>query len=574
MRRFLSDTFLLVDLQRQLAWNGFRSRSLLRQVLSALGALVMTLVAGAISASFGYGLGRVLRRLPDAGLEPVLPGLALSAASLLLVLVAFAAVLGSLFLSSDLELLMVAPVDRRAVFTARVMDGIGWYYVVLAVAAGPGLVTYGLGLGYAPAYYALAVLALAGTPLLPAGLASLLVMLVVRFAPARRVRELLGLAAALTGVVVSLLAQWARSWARGLGPGGAPGARPDLDALIDQLRAITAAPIPTFAAGRGLAAAGRGDLTGALLQLAEFLVVTFGLFAICVVVAERLYAAGWARLQGSGTARRGLAPAARPGELGGWLGRAPAAVALALKDWRLLPRDLINYRQLLGPLIAIPIIYVNVVSRPGGRRLAPIEAARRLTPADLDLSGVVTAAAILVLCVTVFNRMALTSIARERSSWWVLRAAPLSGRELLAGKLLVPAAPFVLLSTVLMAGGAAWNGYGLLGSVYGWFGIQLLGLGLLALNVAIGIPAARMDWDDPRRMISPWGALASLVAMASVCLLGGGLLALPLLASALAPSWSLTAWLAAPLAATVLIAALSLASLRLASARLSRVGEA
>jgi ABC-2 type transport system permease protein len=575
MRRFVADTLLLLDLQRRLAWNGFRSRSLPRQALSALGALLMALVGGGVSASFGYALGRIARRLPGEGLEPVLPGLALSAAAALLVFVAFAAVLGSLFLSSDLELIMAAPLDRRAVFTARVLDGVGWYYLVLAVGAGPGLVAYGLGLGYAPAYFAFAAVALAGTPLLPAGLAALLVMVVVRFAPARVVREVLGLVAVLTGVGVSFGFQWARSWSRGFGPRGAAGeaaSRPDVDALLDQLTGIASLPLPTFAAGRGLAAAGRGDLPEALPALAAFLALTFGLFAVCVALAERLHAAGWARLQGSGAARR-RPLAAVAGSSGGWLARAPAPLALAVKDWRLMPRDLISYRQLLGPLVAAPILYFNLVSRPPGRRVSPLEAAQRLTPADLDLAGVAAAAGVLLLCLTVFNRIALTGIARERSTWWVLKAAPLSGRDLLAGKLLVPALPFAALSTVLFAVAAAWSGFSLLGAAYGWFGIQLLGLGLLGVNVALGVPTARLDWDDPRRMVSPWGGLASFLAMASLCLAGGGLLTLPLLAAALAPEWTRTAWLFAPAAATIVTAGAAAISLRFAAARLPHVGE-
>src|SRR5204863_6751852 len=114
------------------------------------------------------------------------------------------------------------------------------------------------------------LLALLGTPLLPAGLAALLVMVVVRFAPARRVREFLGLTAALVGISCSIAGQTFRVWSRQVGldslgsgrvPGG-PGGRgqpPDLQPLLTAVRDVAQAPIPSFVAGRGLAAAGAGD---------------------------------------------------------------------------------------------------------------------------------------------------------------------------------------------------------------------------------------------------------------------------------------------------------------------------
>src|SRR5262249_61698608 len=99
--------------------------------------------------------------------------------------------------------------------------------------------------------------------------------------------------------------------------------------------------------------------------------------------------------------------------------------------------------------------------------------------------------------------------ARAGGRGGLLRPPPLSAMAPLAGTRRPAAIPFAVLSTVLMAGAAFWLGFSFLGALYGWFGIQLLGMGMLALSLAFGVPWARLDWDDPRRMGSGWGALLS-----------------------------------------------------------------
>jgi ABC-2 type transport system permease protein len=569
MTRFLEDLWLLLTLRAQVAWNGFTGRSLSRKLVLVLVTLVIGGGTIAGTGGIGYALGRVLSRFPELGLESLLPGLILTVAALLILVVSFGVALGSLFLSGDLDLLMTAPVDERAVFVSKVLGGMGLYYLILGAAAVPALVMYGVALGYGPLYYVLALLAVAGTPLLPAGIGALLVMVVARFAPARRVREVLGLVVALTGMSCSIAGQTARAWTRQLGAVGA-----DPRALLDQVRAVVALPVPSFVAGRGLVAAGGGDASGALAGLSGFLVLTFGLFAGSIVLADAMYATGWVRMQSSSAARRGRERAAREAAREGLLGRAPAFAAIALKDWRVIPRDLRNFAQLLAPLLILPALYINLLSGGSSRRPSPLEAAERWANGAVDLQGVVVASGVLLACTLVCGRVAATAISREGQSWWLLKASPLSGMEILVGKLTVVAVPFVLLSTVLMAVAALWNRFSVTGALYGWFGVQVVGLAVLAVYVACGVPWARLDWDDPRRMTSGWTNLASFFATLVVYLLVGALLCLPLLAQAFVPRLATTAWVFGGGAALAVAAGTGALALQFGVSRLPNVGEA
>jgi ABC-2 type transport system permease protein len=568
MRRFFSDLWLLLGLRWMLTANTFRGRKRWQQALQVLGTLWVVGWLGFVSGLAGFGVGALLRRFPEAPLEALLPGLILTAVAAIILISSFAIALGSLFLTSDLETLMTAPVSRRALFTAKILDGLVTYYAITIIAAVPALVTYGIVLRYGPLYYVLAIVAVVGTPLLPAGVGALLTMLVARFAPARRVREVLGLVGALVGISFSLVGQTSRLWTQRLfGPGQDP------QEILGHLRQLAAIPLPSLVAGRGLAAAGAGNWAAAAAELAGFLVLTFGLFAGCVVAADRLYATGWARMQGAGVANRSRARVARDAANAGWLGRAPAWAAIALKDWRTIPRDLRNFAQLLTPLVILPIVYFNIIG--GGRRSssALTDTLSGLGGGTIDPVGIVVAGGILLATVLIFRRVAATAISMEGRAWWMLKLAPISGQELLRGKLAAALVPFAILSTLLLLGATLWRGFSAVGFLYGWFGIQLLGAAILATATGAAVPWAKLDWDDPRKMSSGWGNLISLIAGVLVAGVAGLLLCLPFVAVAFAPGLVLAAWLVGPLLALAIVAGAVWASLGIGARFLARVGE-
>ncbi len=565
----IADTALLLTLRLQLAWNSFRGYRLPRKLLYILGGGWFGFSLGSVSTVAGYGLGALLRRFPDLRLEPLMPGVILTVVALLLLVSSFGVALGSLFLSSDLELLMSAPVDRRAVFISKILDSIALYYVLVFITAAPALVTYGFGLRYGPLYYVLALIAILGTPLLPAGLGALLVMVVARFAPARRVREVMGLAAALFGVTCSVISNLSRTWTRGLS-----GTQFSLEAILSQVQAFINLPIPSLVAGRGLAAAGIGDIATAVVDLSGFLLLTFGFFAVCVWLADTLYVSGWVRMQSSGSANRSKQRAEKEAANSGLLGNAPASLAVALKDWRVIPRDLRNFAQFLAPLFLLPVLYLNLLGGGGPRSFNAIAQANTFAQGRVNFSNIFAAAGVLVTTFLVFNRIASTSISMEGKAWWLLKTAPISGRELLLGKFVAAIMPFSVVGTLLMIGVAVWRGFSLFGFLYGWFGMILLGAGMMAIEIGLAVPWANLEWDDPRRMSSGWGALFALAGYIILGLLAGLLLSLPLIARAFLPSLEVMAWFVGPLSAIAATAAIGGLVAQFGLSRLGNVGEA
>ena len=520
-----ADTWLLLTLRWHVTWNTFRHRSTAAQIFTVLGAVILAIMVGSGFFALGVGLGFILRQFPDPDLAALLPGALLTGLSLIMLLTSFGVALGTLFLSNDLELLMSAPIDRRAVFLSKMLDGMVPNYAILLIMALPSLLAFGLGQGFGPLYYLLVLVTLTVLPLLPAGLGAMLVLLVARVAPVRRVREILGFAGALFGIGCGLIGQTTRYWL----PGLTSGSKPDAQATIDSLRGFASWPLPPLMAGRGLASAGVGDLSMSFVAFGGFFIITVGVFAGCVWLADRLYASGWVRMQSSGSAKRGRERSARAAARSGWLGRAPAWLAIALKDWRVIPRDLRNFAQMLAPLALLPFVFFSIVAGGGSRSgrgpsRNPFDSFNGMSQGAV---GVFVAAGILVAVLFVFGRMAETSISMEGKSWWLTKAAPLSPWEVLVGKFMAAAIPYSIVSLLFMLAALLWRGFDPVWFLYGLFGVEMLGLGLLAVAVGLSVPWAKLDWDDPRRML-PWQtALLTLVAWLVLGAVAGGVLCIP-----------------------------------------------
>ena len=163
----------------------------------------------------------------------------------------------------------------------------------------------------------------------------------------------------------------------------------------------------------------------------------------------------------------------------------------------------------------------------------------------------------------------------EGKAWWLLKAAPVPGRELLRGKFAAALIPFAILSTLLLVGAAIWQGFSLLGA---------------ALRLVRRGTARRGDAGDRGRgggavgdastgMIrARWAragaALISFLVGTAFAGLAGGLLCLPLIVAAFWPDATVIAWIVGPLGALAATAGIIWLSLWLGGRLLWRVGEA
>jgi len=424
-----------------------------------------------------------------------LPSLVLFFALVLMILTSFTTVLSSLYLSGDLDMLLVAPVPMRAVFIVKFFGGLIVPYALLFFLLGPALIGYGQGMGFGAAFFIVAVLVLALLPLLPAGLGALLVMAVVRVIPARRAREIVSVIGGLFGASWYILNQFA------------PQVAPRLANIrtLESLRQLDVPLLPSAWAGRALIAAGQGEWLTLLAYGGLFVGLSIAIFAGCLVLAERLYYAGWSNMATQGgrvRRRRTNDERLRSAESPSLIFRLSSLVlpsqslAIFYKDLRVFPRDLRNLQQLIFPLALAGIWTFQLVSGgssdEGG---SGFEMQRFFSTAG-------SAGISFFVCLSISGALGGPSISREGRGFWLLRIAPISTMRLLLGKLALAYLPFPLVGTVFVLLLSILRHAAPLDFLRSLALVLLVGLGTSSISLGMGAAFPRFDWENPRKQLT------------------------------------------------------------------------
>ena len=422
----------------------------------------------------------------------------------------FGVLLQALYLAGDMEFLLSAPIPIRAIFLTKQLQAILPNFLLISLFALPVLFGLGAAQGYNLLYYPLVIIELALLAMAAAGLASLLVMAVVRIFPARRVAEVLGFLVAIISFTCSQSGQLVNY---------ADVSGEQAMQAFAQLERINTPWSPLAWAGRGLTAIGESQwLTGVGL-LAVTMGLTLGIFGLSLVFAERLYYSGWARVQVSIRPKK-PARASRRGEahnsgLAIVVNRlVPAAVrGILVKDFMVLRRDLRSMSQLVTPLI-LGVVYAFMLLRSGGE---PPAGRGEAPPVFMEVLGnlMVYANVGIALFVSwsLVSRLAGMGFSQEGKSYWILKSSPVSQVKLLGAKFLVAYLPTLVLGWgfLVIISLVQTTSFGTL--MYSLAVVALTIAGTAGLNLAFGVLGANFDWEDPRKISQ--GSVGCLGALAS-----------------------------------------------------------
>lgn len=508
---------MLLRLRASITYNNIRRASGRRKVGYALLGLVILLVLAGVFA-FSWGMLSLLK-LPQIAqyfstdfLIQNVPIWVLSAAFLGLVLTSFGVLLQSLYLSGDMEFLLSRPVPMRAVFVAKLIEAILPNFGLICLFGLPLLFGLGAASHFYIVYYPAVVLALATLALSAAGLSSLLVMSIVRIVPARRVAEMLGAIGAILSVICSQSGQFSNTYRFSEG---------QINNAMGALSRLAPAWSPLTWAGRGLVDLATGRWLTGIGWSALYFALVGGFFALALVVAEKLYYTGWARVRVGGRKKRS-ARAAHPLPAEGqrptlWIRFIQARIsppvrAVISKDFHTLTRDLRNMSQLITPLL-FGIIYAVALARSGGyygRGEAP-EAFNRAVKLILVDANVGIA---LFISWSLISRLALMAFSQEGKSYWILKTSPISPARLLWAKFWVAYLPPVVIGGLFLVLISWVQSAAPQSLIYGLAVVIFSLAGAVGVNLAFGVTGANFNWDNPRRMVQGTaGCLASLVSM-------------------------------------------------------------
>jgi ABC-2 type transport system permease protein len=276
----------------------------------------------------------------------------------------------------------------------------------------------------------------------------------------------------------------------------------ELDDLIGQFDLMRSGLIPSHWMTRGVMAAARGDLPGALLPLAQVWSNGLLVFLLAAFVAKRVYRSAYDRLSAFGRGKKiyGTSPLDRLMEaLVFYLDKRTRV--LVVKDFRTFRRD--------------PTQWV-VLTLFGGLMMIGATNFRQYYGSDLGILdkyaiSLANLAGTAVLLCAGLSRFVFPLISLEGRKFWILGLTPLSRDQILWGKFafaatgsLVVAEALIIVSDLMMA--VPWQGV-LVHAV----AAAVVARGVSALNVGLGAYLPNFRETDPSKIVVGFGGTVNMV---------------------------------------------------------------
>jgi ABC-2 type transport system permease protein len=480
---------LLLRQRVRLFWNRVaRGPRRTRRLLGAFLATVFT-IGFVILAGFNASLlvQRVARTDPEAATQ-ALPLLLIGVFALTLI-TSLSSAFHHLFLASDLELLLAAPIPARSLFWLKVFEI--WrdsLHVLLFESA--ALYGFGQTLRLPAAYYFLAVLVGISVTLAATAVGATITLGLARVRFGESILGLSRLWAIILFLPIGILGVPALGFGRSrfslfFSQG-------NIDAAASSLRSF--GPPPTWAPTTWAAHLLLGD-EAAGLSLALLVVTGIAIFAAAQLAFEGLFAAGWERVRFSAPRRRS-APVRWRLRLPGGVSGGPI-VGLLQKDWRTLVRD---PRWRTGALVSLVALGLPAMALSAGDPFARTAHVLRFWLGMLPIP---------YLAYLFGSQQGAATLAYEGRNIALLRAAPVSmGRILLAKALggLILVVGVIWVATLALAVSHAGEPLEIAAAMAA---ATWLAVGGTSAAIAGAALTADFEGDNPQRRIGCLGTIVT-----------------------------------------------------------------
>jgi ABC-2 type transport system permease protein len=425
----------LLGIKLRSLWNAISRGSITTYIMVAVFVLLLALAEwyGTVrGVGFLCGYGRLIiletnaicsqiglsvaQRVLETGLIVLSAGVTFSAIT---------TAITTLYTSDDLNFLLAQPISAARVFTSKMLET---YFNAAGIPTAliiPILVGIGTHFNAVWWYYPLALLAGFLVFALPVGVGSAIAVLLMRFAPVGRVREVAtGLGVVLSASLVYLIrAARPEEFIKRISQSSEA-----VDDLIRQFAAPSSPLSPPAWAGYFIWGAMQGRFIWSIVSLLVLATVIIG---IATWLATKAYQEGWVR--GLESSRVKLDPTAYGPS---WFERllSPLGVAgqIIVKDVRLLLRDATQWSQLLT-LVALAGVYLVSVSAftLNGEMLQSSGIRAELFRNFLNLMQLAFQGFVLA---GVGVRLAFPAVSLEGGGFWLLKTGPINGAGIVMAK--------------------------------------------------------------------------------------------------------------------------------------------
>lgn len=452
-----------------------------------------------------YGLVLLIENiylvLKPMGQERALLSFGVLAGQILILLFGIYYVVAAFYFSHDLEILVPLPLRPGEVMGSKFAVIVVNEYLTVAAVVLPVVITVGVLARAGIGYWVNAVLVYLALPVIPLGLVSVAVAVMMRLINVSRKKDALILVGSLVLIALSFGLQIGLG--RSAGSGGGP------EASAEALAAFFTSPNsllyrfgavfpPSIWATKAIAAGFTGE---GLANLALLLGVSIAVFAGMIVVAEKLFYRGVIGLGETTGKRRRLTS----GEMSRRVTSGRRAFAAIFgREWKIMNRTPIFLLNGVLVSVFVPALFVIMATFDrgtggAGRGGDPMALVRVMLAAN-PIVVILGSALFMTICGSI-NGTASSTFSREGRQFWISRVVPVAPREQAAAKFL-HSYLVALLGTVTASVVAAVFLH-LKPAHLGPAFVLSMAAGALLTAVGMMIDLARplLDWTNPQKAI-------------------------------------------------------------------------
>ncbi|MCX7745482.1 MAG: hypothetical protein N2645_01130 [Clostridia bacterium] len=415
-------------------------------------------------------------------------------------------IMSAFYFSNDLNILMPLPLKPSYVLGSKFIVVMVNEYLTLLPVMFPALIIYGFGTGQGILYWIKGLMLFLVSPVIPLGLASIFVVLLMRFTNLRKSKDLLAVIGGFIGVFIAIGSNYYFQ--------GISGGTNNMGKLVadnaEIVNKIGQNFPPVLWATKGISQGGISGFGYFLL----FLGVSVLIFFLLMWLGNRIFYK--ALLAGKEITRKRKAVSFNGDQYR--KRKSHPVVALFWREWKVFLRTPIYAMNGLAGVIMGPVFIAMpfITQRKNAESiLSAFEKPENITLVTL---GILAAA----LFVASMNIVACTSVSREGATFWISKMIPVSAKHQILAKVLhgfCISIMGVLIITVLLK---FLIGYSFLRSVLIIFLGALGSILLVTLNVMIDVIRPKLEWTNPQEAVKSNlnGLFGIMISLLSILLLG------------------------------------------------------
>ncbi len=410
-----------------------------------------------------------------------------------------------LFVSTDLPLLLSSPISFRSVISYKLIEAIIANSGLFLFAGMPAFIMYGASVGASWYYYPFMVLTALLFLALPVSIAFLGALLIVRFVPPRRAREMLAILLAVISFAIWASLQIFRSDSL------QPGSENFNPQTIETITQIAHHPLfyilPSTWAAKSLSGFASGDFIVILANFLPLLLLSFLIYQLIIKLSYYAFNNGILTTPETLTLKkkdrkRKTSKLSYSGARGNF---SSVIFATFRRDWKLFIRD---SRQMTNQLLLTAmLIFLPLLQKTNGTGLNAL-----LAP----YLKIVFFASLIAMS------MGSRLIPVEEKAFWITKLIPKHQRYPILGKYFLSLLmnTISILVAVIVVGvyfkhPAKIMAVALISAV-------ILSISMSAGGLFLGAQFGRFDWDNPKRMLSQTGGFLMLVVILLISAILGG----------------------------------------------------